>query len=192
MELLETLQKKRASRRGFVTGALAAGTASVLIGCSNNDTPVGVVAPSAPIGDADILNFALNLEYLEASYYLFAATGQGLPAAMLTGTGTQGTITSTGAGAIPGLTTLQQQIINEIAYDELAHVKFLRGALTTANAVAVPNINISAATFGAAATAAGVTNGSAFTPYSSFANFLLGAFILKMSVSRPTPVLPPC
>ncbi len=181
VELLKDLQKKRATRRTFVAGALAAGTAGVLVGCSN-DQPITTptpITPAAPIGDADILNFALNLEYLEASYYLYAATGQGIPAAMLTGTGTQGTVTAVNAGAVPNLTPLQQQILNEIAYDELSHVKFLRAALTTANAVAVPNINISASTFGAAAAAAMVTNGSAFNPYTSFANFLLGAFIFE-------------
>ena len=50
--------------------------------------------------------------------------------------------------------TLGRGILNEIAYEEQAHVRFLRSALGTA-AVAMPDIDLSF--FGPLAVAAGVT-----------------------------------
>jgi hypothetical protein len=172
---LSELYQKGVSRRNFLAGAGAVGAAAALAGCEGNSTPTTTTITSGgtTYTDADYLNFALNLEYLEASFYLYAATGSGLPAASM-GSGA-GTVT--GGAQVTGLTTAQQNIINEIAFDELSHVNFLRAALGS-SAVAMPNLNIGAA-FQTLAAAAGITISGGFSPYASFSNFLIGAFIFE-------------
>lgn len=181
------------NRRAFLrasggTAAAVAGTA-LLGGCFEDggdrprNPPIGgtpTPAPTSAISDVDILNFALNLEYLEAQFYSFAAFGQGLPANILTGTGTQGSVT--GGRKVNFTDPLVAQYAREIARDEIAHVRFLRGALGGA-AVAQPPIDISATPngpFSTAARAAGLIGaGQSFDPYSSDENFLLGAYIFE-------------
>jgi hypothetical protein len=175
------LYNKRVSRRNFMAGAAAVGATSALVGCGDNG-PVATPAPASTFTDADVLNFALNLEYLEAQFYLYAATGKGLAAADTaapsgyTGKFTAGTVTVGSAAAVAGLSTQQQQIINEIAYEEQQHVRFLRSALGSA-AVPMPAIDLSF--FGPLATAAGITGGASFNPFASFDAFLVGAFIFE-------------
>ena len=103
-----------------------------------NPHPTPTPAPVV-LGDSDYLNFALNLEYLEAEFYLRAATGSGLSATD-TGNATT-TVVVPSTTMIPGLTTAQQNYIYEIAQNELDHVRFLRSALGTA-AVSRPNIDL--------------------------------------------------
>ena len=173
MEILKEIMNKRAvSRRNFIAGAGTATAAAAFIGCGGNGTPAAPIVNPA-ITDADILNFALNLEYLEAEFYLRAATGSGLTTADA-GTGA-GTVT--GGSKVPGLTAAQQAILNEIAYDEQAHVRFLRSALGS-GAVSRPNIDFSAS-FPGLATAAGVTGGASFNPFGDFDSFLVGSFVFE-------------
>lgn len=126
--------------------------------------------------DYDILNFALNLEYLEAEFYQRALTGVGLSAADTSGVGTQGTVT--GGTAVPFATPIFQQYAAEIAADELAHVRFLRAALGGL-AVAEPTIDL-VGSFNTAAVAAGVIPaGGTFNPFADETSFLLGAYIFE-------------
>jgi hypothetical protein len=140
----------------------------------NNPPP-----PASPITDADVLNFALNLEYLEAQFYSFAALGVGLPASSLTGTGTAGAVV--GGRQVVFTDPVVREYAREIAADEIAHVNFLRAAIGATARVAQPAINISGGAantpFGAAAAAAGLP--ATFDPYASDENFLLGAYIFE-------------
>jgi hypothetical protein len=167
-KLLE-LSKRRIDRRNFLAGIGAAGAASVLAGCGGSSLATPPAGTSYT--DTDILNFALNLEYLEAEFYLHAATGSGLATA--DAGSNPGTVT--GGAQVTGLSSAQQNILNEIAYDEQQHVRFLRSALGSA-AVARPAIDITNS-FNALAAAAGIA--STFNPYADFNHFLVGAFIFE-------------
>ena len=177
---LTELIDKALTRRSFMARSGAAAAVAVISGCGGNSTPAPTTTPTptttpAPVvlGDSDYLNFALNLEYLEAEFYLRAATGSGLAVAD-TGNATT-TVTVPSTTLVPGLTTAQQNYIYEIAQNELDHVRFLRSALGS-DAVQRPNIDLMNS-FNAAASAAGI--GPSFNPFSSYEAFLVGAFVFE-------------
>lgn len=107
------------------------------------------------IDERDILNFALNLEYLEAEFYTFATTGKSITSF---GIGTKGQ--ASGSNPMAGGSTVRgkqvpfadnevflRDIATQIGADERAHVVLLRGALGP-DACAMPNIDLGALGFG--------------------------------------------
>jgi hypothetical protein len=107
------------------------------------------------IDEQDVLNFALNLEYLEAEFYTYATTGKSITSF---GIGIKGR--ANGANPTEGGTTVGgkpvafsdndlfiRDIATQIGSDERAHVVLLRGALGS-SAVAMPNIDLAALGFG--------------------------------------------
>jgi hypothetical protein len=187
-QVLDAIAARRAERRNFLRYAggatVAAGGLSLLAACGGdgNDTVTPTPTPTATTGvsDIDTLNFALNLEYLEAQFYNFAAFGTGLAATYTTGAGTLGT--TTGGAAVTFNDPLVAQYAREIALDEAQHVLFLRTTLGGA-AVAMPAINIAGdatGAFTAAARASGAIGANdVFNPYASDENFLLAAYLFE-------------
>lgn len=164
------------TRRRFLGMAGMMGAGAVLSGCTN----VFATNPTKPNLDAVIFNFALNLEYLEAAFYL-AAVGR---LDELTAAGGDASkvilpqgFTGRGGATVPGLTGDLLALAHEIADDELAHVKVIRQVLGSA-AVAQPRLDLSGS-FVAAGKAA--SNGAIdnFNPYANALFFLHGAFVFE-------------
>ena len=123
------------NRRGFLTAMLSAAAVGGLgaRGAQAQTTTSPTIV--------DVLNFALNLEYLEANFYLYASTGVGL-ASSLNGSG----VAVTGApGKLP-LDAATLAVCQALAQDETNHIAELRAAITSLSGtpIAQPAINLAA------------------------------------------------
>ena len=142
--MFDDLASASSNRERFMKKIDAAASAMM----SGGGSPAG---KSEHITETDILNFALNLEYLEAEFYTYAVTGKSITSF---GIGIDGK--ATGDNPATGGTTAGGSLVKfdnneifsgdiaaEIGSDERAHVVLLRDALGSA-AVAKPNINLNA------------------------------------------------
>jgi len=153
-------------RRRTLAGAGASAVGAALAASLGHFT-----VASAQVDDDAIFNFVLNLEYLETEYYLRGTTGEGIGADDLGAN--PGEVT--GGSLVPFATEAFRQFAQELAANELAHVRYYRESLGDA-AVDRPAIDL-AGGFVAVGQAAGF--GDTFDPFTDELNFILGGMLFE-------------
>ncbi|RZB70503.1 Desiccation-related protein PCC13-62 [Glycine soja] len=119
--------------------------------------------------DADLLEFALNLEYLEAEFFLFGALGHGLDVAApnLTGGGPP----PIGAKKVE-LDSLTNDVILQFAFQEVGHLSKVRGFPR-------PLLDLSSKSFAKLMdNAFGKPLVPPFDPYANSLNFIIASYVI--------------
>jgi hypothetical protein len=132
------------NRRSFLKtiGAASAGVAALSM--------AGVIpAKAATATEVEVLNFALNLEYLEAEFYTYAQYGVGIETLGISvdgqanGGNSASGGTTTGGKKVDFTNPYTLDIASQIGSDERQHVILLR-SLLGADKIAKPDINLNA------------------------------------------------
>src|SRR5690554_2944500 len=123
--------------------------------------------------DQKIMTFALNLEYMEAEYYMRGAMGHSLEEHGVSVGRNPGEVR--GGRKVSFSNSAFQDYANELALNETAHVEFYRKTLGSA-AVDRPEIDFEEG-FAMAAEAAGLSG--SFDPFADEISFFLGGMLFE-------------
>lgn len=155
---------------------------------------IGAAAPAPAnaqtIPDTELLDFALNFEYLAGEFYLRAVTGRGLfypgPVAEPLFFVTPGPVLVPANTLVPFQTAAIAFYAERLANDELAHVLFIQDVLTQVELprpvtayITEPMIDLTTSWTTLAVAAGLIVPGQTFNPFASEVDFLLGAYILE-------------
>src|SRR5436190_10889333 len=134
------LEKPGSNRRTALK--LLCGGAAATAAFMGGSSPAEAASLSAQ--DTAFFNFALNLKYLQAEFYVRACTGSGVEkhGYAVKGVGPLGQVLIKDASQVPFATDSIKQIAVEIADDELNHIEFIRGVLGKKRVVARPTIDL--------------------------------------------------
>ena len=145
---IEEIAQLTADRRSFLkkAGFTGIGLASAAIMGSQLVGKQDTVS-AASYSDGDILNFALNLEYLEAEFYCMSTYGANLVKLGVI-TAAEETGPTTGGAKVPNFSSSPvAYVATALRENEVEHVRLLRSALGSA-AAKKPAINLDALGYG--------------------------------------------
>ena len=141
----QDVKAARMNRRKLIGSlTLAAGAAGALglAGCSAAGPAALSTVPTAAVPSVlDVLTFALNLEYFEASFYSYVVTGSGLSAADMGSS--PGTVT--GLAKINFTNSYMANIAANLMTEEVQHVELLRATIQAAlgvTPISMPSLNL--------------------------------------------------
>ncbi|OVA04303.1 hypothetical protein BVC80_1395g9 [Macleaya cordata] len=124
-------------------------------------------------GDIDLMQFPLNLEHLEADYFLYGSLGYGLdkvaPELVMGGPPPKGAMKA-------NLDNLTRNIITEFGYQEVGH---LRAIKSTVGGFPRPLLDLSAGNFAKVIdNAFGYHLDPPFDPYANSINYMLSSYVI--------------
>ncbi|KAI4335018.1 hypothetical protein L6164_013705 [Bauhinia variegata] len=155
-----------------ITATASASIVVLLISLSFLSLPHSYVK-ATPESDVDLLEFPLNLEYLEAEFFLWGALGYGLDkvAPELAGGGP-----SPKGAQIAMLDPLTRDVILQFGYQEVGH---LRAIKNTVKGFPRPLLDLSKEAFAKTMDSAfGQKLKPPFDPYANSINYLLASYVI--------------